>query len=198
MAETADKCCCSGARSFLNREISASASHLLFWPVFLLGLAADLWTKSLVFNWLTSRGGQQRYSIVDGFFQFVLVENRGAAWGIASDRTIPLIVISVVAVIIVFAVFLLAARRPGRNGFMRKPQAIVIFSLGLFAAGICGNLYDRLFNNGRVRDFLDFYYGDVHFPAFNIADSMLTVAVCLLILVTLFSPKPQTKDNVCE
>jgi signal peptidase II len=182
LAETADKCCCSRTRSFLSREISASASHLLFWPVFLVGLAADLWTKSLVFNWLSAYA-PQRYSVIDGFFEFVLVENRGAAWGIASDRTIPLIIISVVAVIIVFAVFL----------FMRKPQAIVIFSLGLFAAGICGNLYDRIFNNGRVRDFLDFYYGDVHFPAFNVADSMLTVAVCLLILVTFFSPKSQTK-----
>lgn len=192
----------------LSKQVNVLAAHLIFWPVFLAGLSADLWTKSLVFNWLSAYA-PQRYSVIDGFFQFVLVENRGAAWGIASDRTIPLIVISVVAVIIVFAVFLLAAGRPtsaqrlvetgpGRNGFMRKPQAIVIFSLGLFAAGICGNLYDRIFNNGRVRDFLDFYYGDVHFPAFNVADSMLTVAVFLLILVTIFSPKPQTKDNVCE
>ena len=184
MTETADKCCCSRLWGFLTGRISAPASHLLFWPVFILGLAADLWTKSLVFHWLQLRP-LPRYIVLDGFFQFVLVENRGAAWGIAADRTIPLILVSLVAIVIVFAVFLLA----------RKPQAVVIFSLGLFAAGICGNLYDRLFNAGRVRDFLDFYYKDVHFPAFNIADSMLTVAVFLLIIVTIFSQKPQTKDN---
>jgi signal peptidase II len=155
-------------------------SHLLFWPVFLLGLAADLWTKSLVFKCLSSRA-TQHCSVIDGFFQFVLVENRGAAWGIAADKTIPLILVSLIAIVIVFAVFLLA----------HKPQAVVVFSLGLFAAGICGNLYDRLFNDGRVRDFLDFYYRDWHFPAFNIADSMLTVAVFLLILVTIFSPKKE-------
>jgi signal peptidase II len=175
LAEPADKCSC---RNLLSKEISVSASHLLFWPVFIAGLSADLLTKSLVFDWLSSRV-PQHCSIIDGFFEFVLVENRGAAWGIAADKTVPLILISLVAIVIVFAVFI----------FMQKPRAIVVFSLGLFAAGICGNLYDRLFNNGRVRDFLDFYYGDVHFPAFNVADSMLTVAVCLLILVTIFSPK---------
>ena len=151
MAEPADKCSC---RNLLSKEISVSASHRLFWPVFVAGLSADLWTKSLVFKWLSSRA-PQHCSIIDGFFQFVLVENRGAAWGIAADRTIPLIVVSLVAIVIVFAVFI----------FMQKPHAVVVFSLGLFAAGICGNLYDRLFNNGRVRDFLDFYYKDWHFSA---------------------------------
>ena len=153
----------------------------------MLGLAADLWTKSLVFKWLSSRA-PQHCSIINGFFQFVLVENRGAAWGIAADKTIPLILVSLVAIVIVFAVFLLA----------HKPRAVVVFSLGLFAAGICGNLYDRLFNDGRVRDFLDFYYKDRHFPAFNIADSMLTVAVFLLIIVTIFCQKPQTENSERE
>ncbi len=117
----------------------------------------------------------------------MLVENRGAAWGVAADKTIPLILISIIAIVVVFAVFL----------FMRKLQTVVVFSLGLFAAGICGNLYDRLFNAGKVRDFLDFYYKDVHFPAFNVADSMLTIAVFLLIIVTIFSSKhtDQTTSN---
>jgi signal peptidase II len=110
----------------------------------------------------------------------VLVENRGAAWGIAANKTMSLIVISIVAIIVVFAIFL----------FGRKLQLAVVLALGLFAAGICGNLYDRLFNDGAVRDFLDFYYNDWHFPAFNLADSMLTVAVFILILMTIFCPKP--------
>ena len=96
-----------------------------------------------------------------------------------------LVVISIVAIIIVFSIFL----------FGQKLQMVVVLALGLFAAGICGNLYDRLFNDGRVRDFLDFYYKDWHFPAFNLADSMLTVAVCILIMVTLFCRK---KENQME
>ncbi len=168
----------------LTKQITVTAAHLIFWPIFIIGFAADLWSKSAIFNWLASLF-PQRYSIIDGFFQFVLVENSGAAWGIAANKTMTLIVISVVAIIMVLAIFL----------FSRKLQLAVVLALGLFAAGICGNLYDRLFNDGSVRDFLDFYYKDWHFPAFNLADSMLTIAVFILILMTIFCPKPQTDDS---
>ena len=167
-----------------SKQISAAAAHLIFWPVFIIGLAADLWSKSAAFNWLSSLA-PQRYNIIDGFFQLVLVENRGAAWGIAANKTMSLVVISIVALIVVFAIFL----------FGRKLQLFVVLALGLFAAGICGNLYDRIFNDGAVRDFLDFYYKDWHFPAFNLADSMLTVAVFILILTTIFCPKPQPDNS---
>jgi signal peptidase II len=168
----------------LTKQITVTAAHLIFWPVFIIGFAADLWSKYAAFNWLSSMF-PQRYSIIDGFFQFVLVENSGAAWGIAANKTMTLIVISVMAIIVVLAIFF----------FGRKLQLAVVLALGLFAAGICGNLYDRLFNDGSVRDFLDFYYKDWHFPAFNLADSMLTVAVFILILMTIFCPKPQTDDS---
>ncbi len=184
MAEISDKCVCSCTGGLLTKELTVAAAHLLFWPFFLIGFAADLWTKSAVFNWLGSHA-PQRYGIIDGFFQFVLVENLGAAWGMAAGKTMSLVVISIVAIIIVFSIFL----------FGQKLQMVVVLALGLFAAGICGNLYDRLFNDGRVRDFLDFYYKDWHFPAFNLADSMLTVAVCILIMVTLFCRK---KENQME
>jgi len=115
----------------------------------------------------------------------VVVENRGAAWGMAAGKTMSLIVISIVAMIIVFVFFLSS----------QKLQAVSVIALGMFAAGISGNLYDRAFNGGKVRDFLDFYYGDWHFPAFNIADSLLTIAVFLLILATIFAPKPQSKTT---
>ncbi|PKL50359.1 MAG: signal peptidase II [Planctomycetes bacterium HGW-Planctomycetes-1] len=176
MSQTPDKSCCC----CLTRQLNLPSAHLLFWPVFLIGLVADLWSKSAVFNWLSSQS-PQRYSIIDGFFQLVIVENRGAAWGIAADKTITLVVISILAFIVIFSMFL----------FGRKLQMAVVLALALFAAGICGNLYDRLFNDGKVRDFLDFYYKEWHFPAFNIADSMLTVAVFILILMTIFCPKSQ-------
>jgi len=168
----------------LGREVSISAAHLKFWPVFIIGLIADLVSKSVVFKWISGLA-PQRYGVIDGFFQFVLVENRGAAWGMASGKTMSLIVVSVVAIIMVFFIFLST----------RKLQMVVVIALGLFAAGICGNLYDRIFNEGKVRDFLDFYHGDWHFPAFNLADSMLTVAVALLILVTIFSPTSKTENT---
>jgi len=170
--------------SLFNKEISVLTSHLLFWPIFIIGIAADLITKSAMFKWLSSVESQQ-YTVIKGIFQFVMVENRGAAWGIASDKTVTLAVISITALIIVMGIFL----------FGRKHHLTVVIALGLFAAGICGNLYDRLFNNGRVRDFLDFSWHDKHFPAFNVADSMLTIAVALLILTTLFTPK-ENPENI--
>lgn len=181
MAE-GENCKCP-LKSFFDRGISVGCAHLLFWPVVVVGIIADLWSKSAVFEWLNSLSSGH-YSVIDGFFQFVVVENRGAAWGIAAGRTLPLIVISAVAMVVVFGMFL----------FNRKPQMMSVLAMGLFAAGICGNLYDRVFNDGGVRDFLDFYYGDWHFPAFNIADSMLTVAVGILILATIFGAKQQEEN----
>ena len=59
-------------------------------------------------------------------------------------------------------------------------------ALGLFTAGICGNLWDRIFNDGRVRDFIDIvYWPGKHWPAFNIADSMLCIGVGLMIISSL-------------
>jgi signal peptidase II len=66
---------------------------------------------------------------------------------------------------------------------------LVHVALGLFAAGVCGNLYDRIFNDGLVRDFIDVYYRQHHWPAFNVADSMLCIAVGLGIISCFWAPK---------
>jgi signal peptidase II len=66
-------------------------------------------------------------------------------------------------------------------------------ALGLFTGGICGNLYDRIFNDGLVRDFIDVYIGDKHWPTFNVADSLLCIGVGLLIVSTFLTEKPSQK-----
>jgi len=164
--------------NLFQKQVHFITAHLIFWPIFFIGIAADLISKSVIFNWLSTRQDQS-FNIISGFFQLVMVENKGAAWGIAHNKTLMLISFSVIAIFIVFGVFL----------FSRKMQLIVVIALGLFAAGIFGNLYDRLYNHGSVRDFLDFHLFDKHFPAFNIAYSMLTIAVTLLVLTTLLAPK---------
>jgi signal peptidase II len=158
-------------------------AHLLFWPIFIGGVILDLWSKSAVFNLLESRG-QNDLVIIDGFFNFHLALNPGAAFGIAQGMRWFLITVSIAAVIAVIILFL----------FSGKMSSLLHITLGLFAAGICGNLYDRLFNDGLVRDFIDvIYWPGKHWPAFNIADSMLCIAVGLLILSSIFSPKPCQK-----
>ena len=153
-------------------------AHLLFWPIAIIGVLLDLWTKKIVFNWLRHRGSVK---IIDGFLQFVLAENDGAAFGIASGRYHLLLVVSATALMVILALFL----------FSRTNQKIVNASLALFAAGICGNLWDRIFNNGCVRDFIDVvYWPGKHWPAFNVADSLLCIGVALLIISTFFTGRP--------
>jgi signal peptidase II len=165
------------------RHPSSFIRHLIFWPIFIGGVILDLWSKSAVFGWLESRG-QDGFTIIDGFLRLQLALNPGAAFGIAEGQRGLLVTISVAAIIAVILLFLFSGRK--------SPYLTV--TLGLFAAGVCGNLYDRLFNNGYVRDFIDVtYWPGKHWPAFNVADSLLCIAVGLLILSGIFSPKPCQK-----
>lgn len=157
-------------------------AHLIFWPLAFLGLAFDLWTKKAVFNWLED---QEAYSIIDGFLQLIKAQNNGAAWGIFSGKSILLVSVASVALIAIIVVFLFSGRQP----------KIIHAAMGFFAAGVSGNLYDRFFNDGLVRDFIDVYYHDIHWPTFNVADSLLSIGVGLLIISTFFTGKPAQKHD---
>lgn len=157
--------------------------HIIFWSLMLGGLGLDLWSKKAVFEWLSDRP-RNRAVIVEGFIQMVTAENSGAAFGVAAGRRELLVISSVAALAVITGVFFFGAVR----------HKLVCVSLGLFAAGVCGNLYDRLFNDGRVRDFIDIaYWHGRHWPAFNLADSMLCAAVGLLIISVFFIDKPCQK-----
>jgi signal peptidase II len=153
--------------------------HFIFWSIFAGGLAFDLWTKSAVFGWLENVQGQG-IAIIDGFLRLQLAVNTGAAFGIAEGHRVMLVSISVVALAAILVIFI----------FAWGERKIGVVALALFAAGVSGNLYDRAFNGGLVRDFIDVvYWPGRHWPAFNVADSMLCTAVGLLIISSLFSPK---------
>jgi signal peptidase II len=117
---------------------------LLFTFYFSLLLALDLWSKAAVFDWLSRQQGGS-VSVIDGFFRLVAVENTGAAFGIATGQTRLLTAVSVIALVVILVIFFF-------GGVKHK---LTHAALGLFAAGVCGNLYDRIFNDGRVRDFID-------------------------------------------
>jgi signal peptidase II len=164
--------------SFFGRDDwPDAAAHLLFWPVSIVGFIIDLWTKSLIFKWLAIG---QSYPVIEGFLQLTAVQNPGAAFGLANGQRFLLITVSVIATVTVLGIFYF--------GGIKKRLAQI--ALGLFVAGVCGNLYDRLFNDGLVRDFIDItYWPGKHWPAFNLADSMLCIAVGLLIITSLESSK---------
>ena len=157
-------------------------AHIIFWSLAIGGLTLDLWTKKAVFDWLKS---YERYSVLDGFLQLVPALNNGAAFGWFAGRAYFLAAVSIGAVIAILAVFLFGGSR----------QRLVHIALGLFAAGVCGNLYDRIFNGGSVRDFIDVYYRNFHWHTFNIADSLLCLGVGALIISTFFTEKPDRKHD---
>lgn len=166
-------------RPFTLPSLSA---QLIFWPLMASGLALDLWSKKAVFDWLEQKQAGS-FSVIEGLLQLVAAVNDGAAFGIAAGQRYLLVMVSVTALIAVFVVFF----------FGGAEKRLVHVALGFFAAGICGNLYDRIFNDGLVRDFIDVYYRRYHWPAFNAADSMLCVAVGLMIISSFFIKKPSRK-----
>ena len=150
--------------------------HLIFWSIVVAGIAMDLWSKHAVFKWLPNRPGQE-YTIIEGFCKFVLRLNAGAAFSIASGQRNILVAVSIIAMVVVIGIFFFGNIR----------RKISLIALAMFAAGIVGNLYDRAFNNGLVRDFIDVYYQRWHWPAFNVADSLLCTAVGLMFIASLTS-----------
>ena len=118
--------------------------------------------------------------LVPGFFSFTYIRNTGAAWGIFSGQNLALSLLAFV-MLVALVLFRRKLLPPGR------PHRV---ALGLLCGGIVGNLFDRL-RLDYVTDFLDFYYRGWHFPAFNIADSAICIAVAIYILGTLFAkPAP--------
>lgn len=111
--------------------------------------------------------------LIEGVFNLTYVRNTGAAFGIFSGsheafRLPFLILVSVVA--IGFIVVMLRRLRPGETG--------LVTALAFILGGALGNLIDRLVY-GEVIDFLDFYWSSYHWPAFNVADSFITVGVAI-------------------
>jgi signal peptidase II len=122
--------------------------------------------------------------VVPGFFSIVHVRNPGAAFGLLAGagspwREIALVSVSTAAVL-GFAWML--HRMPRHAVAERAATAAVI-------GGALGNLYDRV-KYGEVVDFVDVYVGAWHWPAFNVADSAITIGIAVLILKAFRSEEP--------
>jgi signal peptidase II len=75
---------------------------------------------------------------------------------------------------------------------LKSHERVMATALSLVAGGAVGNLIDRVLT-GRVVDFIDFYVGAWHWPAFNVADSAITLGVVLLLLTSLRGEQPETR-----
>jgi signal peptidase II len=149
------------------------------WAVVMVALdqATKLWVASTIDVWTG-------FPVIPGFFNMVHVLNRGAAWGFLDSEHIdwqrPLFIV-VTLIALGFIGYMLRSTN-GQDRWM-------ITGLGLIAGGAVGNLLDRV-RLGVVVDFLDFYVGSSHWPAFNVADCALTVGAGCIILSMVFNRRP--------
>ena len=114
--------------------------------------------------------------VIPSFFNLTRVHNYGAAFGLmnAADFPFKTVVLSIVATLALGALSWYGATLPAEQRLARLGLALII-------GGAAGNLIDRL-RSGYVVDFVDLYWRDWHFWAFNVADAAITVGVSLMIL----------------
>lgn len=143
----------------------------LFGLIVVVGLVVDQFTKILVDRSMTL---YQSIPVLDGLFNLTYLRNKGAAFSFLSTASwrIPFFI----GVTLVAAVVILVTVRK-----LREEQRLAQSALAMIFSGAVGNLIDRV-RLGEVIDFLDVYWKGYHWPAFNVADSLICVGVTLMAL----------------
>jgi signal peptidase II len=136
---------------------------------------ADLYTKHLAEQFI--EGEVQ----ILPFLKLVMVHNKGVAFGVFSQapdwlRLPILLLFPPVAVLITFAYSI------------KQKDPVVSLCMGAIGGGAIGNLYDRLFL-GQVRDFIYLSYGKFSYPAFNLADASISVAMAVFLFYEFFKKR---------
>ena len=136
-------------------------------------VALDQATKALVRSRFELHDSLE---IIPGLFNLTRVHNYGAAFGLmnAADFPFKTVVLSIVATVALLALTVYASTLP-------VEQRLARVGLALIVGGAAGNLIDRL-RAGYVVDFVDVYWRNWHFWAFNVADAAITVGVAFMIL----------------
>ena len=144
--------------------------------IVLLDRATKAWFESQ-----TTEGW--RHEVVHHFIYLVRASNPGMAFSFFADSTSPwtriILIVGSIIVIGVLAWFLVAGHSGGR---------LTAAGLALLLGGATGNVTDRILH-GAVTDFFEVWFGSYHYPAFNVADSAITIGALLIIMDILFSRK---------
>ena len=141
----------------------------------------DQWTKFLVIIHIPLYFSVR---VIDNFFNITHIRNPGVAFGLFANqeseyKALFFIIISAIAIVAILIIF---HQTPNNRRMVRT-------GLTLILSGAVGNLMDRIIHK-EVIDFIDFYYQKFHWPAFNVADSCITIGVALMIL-DLFCHHPE-------
>ena len=161
--------------------------RLFFWYLIaFFVLILDQFTKQLI----TGSFNYGDVQDITAYFNLVRVHNYGAAFSFLSEAGgWQRWALSSVAGIVSIGIIIWISRVPDNKHFERLALALIL-------GGALGNLIDRMML-GYVVDFLDFHWSGMHFPAFNVADSCITLGAILLIADSLCSDDPLS-DQIKE
>jgi signal peptidase II len=142
----------------------------------------DQFTKVLVLRYMPL---YHSVTVIPGFFDLTHIQNPGGAFGFlaGSDprlRTAVFLFFSLLAVGLILWFYIKA---PATHPYLAAAFAMIF-------GGAVGNLIDRV-RFGKVTDFLDFYVGNLHWPAFNVADSAISIGIMIFLLHLLFKKMPE-------
>jgi len=158
----------------------------LFWWVAFAVVVLDQVSKALIRARLPLYDSK---AVVPGFLDLVHVHNAGVAFGLLNDVTHPLRSLATTTLAIVALIGIAFYAR-----HIREDEHLARVGLSFILGGAVGNLADRL-RQGFVVDFVDVYWRDWHFWAFNVADAAITVGAILIFLDLLF-PRRHASHSV--
>ena len=146
-------------------------------PLTLLSFLFDQATKWWILNHVMD---PPQVIPVTGFFNLVLGFNTGVSFGLFGEAPAWLLMAFILPMVAGLLVWM-----------TRTDSRLTAIALGLVVGGAFGNLLDRL-RHGAVTDFLDFYVGAYHWPAFNFADVAIVSGVALLLIESVLA-REETK-----
>lgn len=130
-------------------------------------------------NWLQNPPAPEffGYIIINPFFNVASVWNYGISFGmLSSGSNTPFMLIIMTAVItLILTIYMI-----------RTTNHRIVMGLGMIIGGSIGNIIDRI-RFSAVIDFLDFHIGEIHYPAFNVADSCIVLGIAFIVFDSLFS-----------
>ena len=127
-------------------------------------------------------------AVIPGFFNLTFLRNSGAAFGMLSDMPLLWRQIFFISIAVVALVALIVMQRK-----MGRENIWYTLALSFIGGGAVGNVIDRV-RDGSVVDFLDVYIGKYHWPAFNVADSGITVGVTIFLVLQLLEGDGDKKE----
>ncbi len=150
--------------------------------IVIIGFVLDRLSKM----WVVDNIVGNPITVINDFFYLRHLENEGAAFSILQGKTILFVIMTSIIALVMIGVLV-----KSKDRFLKA-------ALSMILGGAFGNLYDRVFNDGKVIDFLEFHFGSYYFPTFNVADCLVVVGTILLAVYILFIYKEDKKDKPVE